>query len=170
MPATELSRDELKNLLLRGWMTHDAMWFKAAMEDCGVAVADRLNRAAVRSMAAIEVRRMMKALGLREIRHMDDLRMLFEGAWGLIKGDFMAFVPSYPAPNTIRWDVPACFAFDGIRQLGAIEAYNCGIFLRLETWLDTLGIKYQVTPRVEGCMMHREGRCFREYRFDFGTA
>lgn len=170
MPATELSRDELKNLLLRGWMTHDAMWFRHALEEFGIAAADRLNRSAIRSMAAIEARRLMKALGLREIRNMDDLRALFEGAWGLIKGDFMAFAPSYPAPNTIHWDVPACFAFDGISQLGAIEGYNCGIFFRLETWLDTLGIKYQVAPKVEGCMMHREGRCYREYRFDFGGA
>lgn len=170
MPAANLSQDDLKNLLLRGWMTHDAMWFKAAIEECGVGVANKLNLAAVRAMAAIEIRRLCKALNLPAVRSMADLKTLLEGSTAIIQGDFMRFVPSFPAPDTVRWDMPQCFAHDGVRQLGAIGGYDCGIFPRLETWFDTLGIRYQVAPKVGGCMMHREGRCFREYRFDFGAA
>ena len=42
-----------------------------------------------------------------------------------------------------------------------------GIFDRLEGWLESLGIEYKATPEIDGCFMHRRGRCVREYRFAF---
>jgi hypothetical protein len=95
-------------------------------------------------------------------------RELIEAAWQLIKADFMEFTYSYPAPNVMRWDVRRCFAFDGVTQLGVADQYQCGIFPRVETWFDVLGIKYTVTPAVGGCMMQSDGKCFREYTFAFG--
>jgi hypothetical protein len=38
---------------------------------------------------------------------------------------------------------------------------------RVEAWFDTLGIRYEVAPKVTGCMMHTEGRCYRDYTFFF---
>jgi hypothetical protein len=60
-----------------------------------------------------------------------------------------------------------CFAHDGITMLGVIDPYECGIMDRVETWFDTLGIKYEVEPKVTQCMMHTEGRCYRNYTFFF---
>ncbi len=163
-----LEREELKQLLLKCWMTHDAMWFLHCVEVCGIEQTNRINKAAVRSMAAVEIRRRTKALGGGEGRSMDTLRELIEAAWQLIKADFMEFAYSYPAPNVMRWDVHRCFAFDGVTQLGVADQYQCGIFPRIEAWFDTLGIKYTVTPAVGGCMMQSDGKCFREYTFTFG--
>jgi hypothetical protein len=38
---------------------------------------------------------------------------------------------------------------------------------RVESWFDTLGIRYEVEPKVTRCMMHAEGRCYRDYTFFF---
>lgn len=46
--------------------------------------------------------------------------------------------------------------------------YQCRIFERMEGWAEGLGLKYSVTPQLQGCMMHTEGRCFREFHFEFG--
>jgi hypothetical protein len=162
-----LEGEELKQLLIKCWMTHDAMWFRHCVEACGIEKANRINQAAVRSMAAVEIRRLTKALGVAEVRSMDALKELIEGAWRLIKADFMEFSYSYPAPNVMRWDVRRCFAFDGATHLGVADTYRCGIFPRIEAWFDTLGIRYGVTPPVGGCMMQSDGRCFREYAFAF---
>ena len=163
-----LETEELKQLLIKGWMTHDAMWFRHCLEVCGIEQTNRINKAAVRSMAAIEIRRLTKALGVGEVRSMDTLRELIDAAWQLIKADFMEFTYSYPAPTLMRWDVRRCFAFDGVTQLGVADQYQCGIFPRVEAWFDALGIKYTVTPAVGGCMMQSGGKCFREYTFTFG--
>ena len=48
-----------------------------------------------------------------------------------------------------------------------IDQYQCGIFERVKGWLDGLGVEYTITPEVEGCMMHTDGQCFREFHFSF---
>jgi hypothetical protein len=107
-----LEKNELKELLNKGWMTHDAMWFLNCMKECGIEQTNKINKAAVRDMAAIEIKRHQKALGVA-------------------------------------------------------DRYECGISLRIDTWLTTLGIKYEVQPKVTGCMMHTDGKCFRDYKFFF---
>jgi len=60
-----------------------------------------------------------------------------------------------------------CFAHDGIKEIGVIDQYKCAIFDRIEGWFDSLGIKYSVTPQVDGCMMPTNGNCFRDFRLYF---
>jgi hypothetical protein len=38
---------------------------------------------------------------------------------------------------------------------------------RVESWFDSLGIRYEVKPKVIKCMMHTEGECYRDYTFFF---
>jgi hypothetical protein len=45
--------------------------------------------------------------------------------------------------------------------------YECGIMDRVESWFDSLGIRYEVKPKVIKCMMHTEGECYRDYTFFF---
>jgi hypothetical protein len=60
-----------------------------------------------------------------------------------------------------------CFAHDGIKMLGMIDQCECGIMDRVENWFDTLGIKYEVEPKVTRCMRHTEGCFFRDHIFFF---
>ncbi|MCC6751649.1 MAG: hypothetical protein IT371_28615 [Deltaproteobacteria bacterium] len=169
-PVRTLEPAELKELLIKSWLTHDAMWFRHCAEALGLERANQLNLQAVRSMAAVEIRRLVKALGLGEVRDMNALRALLDGAWQLIRADFMGFRLTYPRPNVLRWETDRCFAFDGVSQLGAAAQYHCGIFPRMETWLETLGVRYTVAPAFEGCLMHQTGACAREYTFSFDEA
>jgi hypothetical protein len=79
----------------------------------------------------------------------------------------MKYTYSLPANNVMHCEWESCFAYDGVKALGVIDRYECGIMLRIDTWLDTLNIKYEVEPKVTGCMMHTDGKCFRDYRFFF---
>ena len=38
---------------------------------------------------------------------------------------------------------------------------------RIEVWLDVLGLKWEVEPKITGCMMHTHGKCYRDYKFTF---
>lgn len=159
--------EELRELLNKNWMTHDAMWFFHTLERHGIEEANILNRAACRSMAAIEAKRLQKLLGIEEIKRFEDLQRFVSEAFDLIKADFMDFSVAFPSEDEMTWDAPGCFAYDGVSRLGVLEGYQCGIFERLEGWLDALGVEYQASPPVDGCLRRDGGSCRRRYRFGF---
>jgi Family of unknown function (DUF6125) len=163
-----LDKNELKELLNKCWMTHDAMWFYNCLQECGIEKTNQINKAAIRGMAAIEIKRYQKALGANKIDTFDEFKRFFELVMEIVSGKFMNYEFCFPQKNNIHAEWKSCFAFDGIKALGVIDRYECGIMLRIETWFATLGIKYEVEPKVTGCMMHTDGRCYRDYRFFFG--
>jgi ketosteroid isomerase-like protein len=162
-----LDTEALKQLLVRGWMTHDAMWFKNAIERVGADEANELNLAAIRDMAPIEVRWMQKALRLDGVASLAELEAFVSGAMALLAGDFMQFRWRWQPPDSLHVEVDRCFAFEGVRRIGAIEAYQCGIFERIYAWFDALGIKYRVTPASRHCTLHHDGTCVRDVYFSF---
>jgi len=162
-----LEKNELKELLNKGWMTHDAMWFYNCLQECGIEKTNKINKAAVRAMSAIEIKRIQKALGADKFDTFDEFKRFFDLAMEIATGKFMKYTYSMLEKNLIRGVWESCFAYEGIKALGVIDRYECGIMLRIDTWLDTLGIKYEVDPKVTGCMMHTDGKCFRDYRFFF---
>lgn len=166
---SKIDKKELRNLLTKGWMTHDAMWLFHTLQECGMETANRINSAAIKSMSAIEIQRIKKAMGLPKdyrVETFDQLVEIMEGAFELVKGDFMKFAFSMPAKNVTRWQWDACFAHEGVTALGAIDQYQCGIMLRIEGWLKGLGVSYKLNPEIDGCLMHRNGECKGEIVFD----
>jgi len=162
-----LKKNELKEILIKNWMTHEAMWFYHCLQEFGIQKTNRINRAAARAMGTIEIRRIQKAVDIEKVETFEDFKILSDATWGIVKGEFMRFNYSYPSKNILRGDFENCFAYEGIKQLGAIEEYQCGIFERIYGWFDGMGIKYSVSPQVEVCMMHTDGKCFREFTFNF---
>jgi hypothetical protein len=159
----------MKELINKCWMTHDGMWFYHCLQELGMEKTNHLNKAANRSLAHIEIKRIMKAFGLGEVRNHEDLENMAACGFQVVKGDFMNFNFHFPARNLMRFDMGEhCFALDGMRRLGVEKEYECGVFNRVEGWFEALGLKYKVTPQVLKCMMLSEGKCYREYRFDFG--
>ena len=167
MPLAPLELKQLKELLNKGWMTHDAMWFYNSVQEIGIEKTNKINRAAVKAMAAVEMKRMKKALGVTEIKTFDQWVELFEASMYIVSGDFMKYKFIYPGQNVIHSEWLSCFAYDGVKSLGVIDRYECCIMDRIEAWLDVLGLKWEVEPKVTGCMMHTHGKCYRDYKFTF---
>ena len=163
----ELSKDELKELLIKCWMTHDAMWLMHTVQHCGFEKANLINKAAVRSMAQVEIKRIKKAFGLDKVESAQDLRELLAAVNKSIVADFMDFDYSFPSEDTLRVQMNQCFAHDGIAKFGALDHYECGIFERFFGWFDGLGLKYQAIPEVDTCLMHTTGSCVRDIKIAF---
>jgi hypothetical protein len=58
-----VEKSELRDMLGKNWLTHDGMWFYHACQAVGADQANTLNRAAIRSLAPIEIRRVQEILG-----------------------------------------------------------------------------------------------------------
>jgi hypothetical protein len=167
LESIPLEKDELKELLNKCWMTHDAMWFYNCLQEFGIEKTNQINQAAIRSLGPIEIKRYQKALGFNRIESYDDLVHFFKMVMEIVSGKFMKYSFSFPEPNRIHAEWQSCFAYEGMKGLGVVDRYECGIMLRIETWFEALGINYEVQPKVTGCMMHTDGQCYRDYRFFF---
>ncbi|OGP91547.1 MAG: hypothetical protein A2031_09195, partial [Deltaproteobacteria bacterium RBG_19FT_COMBO_43_11] len=132
-----LQKEDLKELLNKGWMTHDAMWFYNCLQECGIEKTNKINKAAIRDMSAIEIKRIQKAVGAGQLNTFDEFKSFFDIAMKIATGKFMKCKYSMPAHNLIRGEWESCFAYEGIKALGVIDRYECGIMLRIETWLET---------------------------------
>jgi hypothetical protein len=161
----EIPGRELKELLLKCWMTHDGMWFYHTMCDSGIDKANQINKAAIKSLAAVEMERVRTAFGVKEICSFQDVEALFDAAFGVLTDSFMGFEYSFPSENVMHWEMGKCFAHSGMTRLGVIDRYECGVIYRVACWFDSLGIRYSLNPPVDRCIKHLSGACRGDFRF-----
>ena len=170
----KIGKREIRDLLGKGWLTHDGMWFYHTYQELGIEKANKLNKAAIRSLAPIEIKRVKKALGTggEKIGTFEELK------------DFMLEALEMTLPNSVferlrfrasskdllhwEWESGECFAYKGMKQIGIIDGYRCGVMYRIECWLEALGIKYSIDPKIDKCMMHEKGACLGDIRVILG--
>jgi hypothetical protein len=170
IPETiSLEKRELKELLIKNWMTHDGMWFYHCLQAFGIEKANALNLAAIQSLSAIEVPRISKALGIERaaIKTFEEFKEAFPSLFGVVKGDFMDFRYGFPSDNCLQWEMQHCFAYEGMKRMGVIEQYQCGVIYRIQCWLSVLGLNCRFDPPVGLCLLQRTGKCSGEIRFFF---
>ena len=170
----KVEKKEIRDLLGKGWLTHDGMWFYHTYQELGIEKANTLNKAAIKSLAPIEINRVKKVLGIggEKIRTFEELK------------DFMLEALEIILPNSVfekfrfrsspkdflhwEWESGACFAYKGMKQIGIIDQYRCGVLYRVECWLEALGIKYSINPKIDKCMMYEKGACLGDIRVILG--
>jgi hypothetical protein len=159
---------ELKELLIKNWMTHDAMWFAHCASALGMEKTNELNRAAIKSLAAIEIQRAKEVHGIDigRVSTFAQLQEIIDAGFRVSIADFIRFTYDYPAKNIIRWqwEPHGCFAYRGLKRLGAIEHYRCGVMYRVLCWLEHLGVPYSLSVPVDACLMRTDGACAGEIR------
>lgn len=165
----ELSPEAIQTVLSKGWLTHDAMWYYCCIQELGIEKANELNLSAIGLMAMVETKRMLKALGMQDesFDSFDKVWRFFEGVRGIVIPDWMDYSFESSGNDTIRWQWHSCFAHDGVTRIGAIDRYRCGVMYRIESWLNVLGVPFEMLPEIDGCLMHQRGECKGEICFLF---
>ena len=160
-----LNNKELKELLFKSWMTHDGMWFFHCLHECGIEKTNKINKAASRSLGTVEIKRFKKALSIENIKTFKELKQFIDKVIPIVKADFMKFSYDFSKENELYFEMQQCFAYDGIKRIGVLDQYICGIYDRIEGWFEGLGIKFKVTPQIDGCLMHKGEKCIRNFFF-----
>jgi len=163
-PLERLERGQVRDLVAKGWLTHDGMWFDEAARALGIAAANDLNRAAIRAMAPFEVARLAEALGVDPSSLRDAAavaRFVAAGVRLVTPESVSGHLRVTPGEGSLRWewDSGECFAYKGMTRYGWVDGYRCGVIYRIECWLEGLGVRPRGEPVVEGCLMHATGRC-----------
>ena len=157
----EIGVHDLKEHLIRNWMTHDAMWFYHCLGSHGIEEANRINRLAIRSLAAIELKRALQLFEISRTDTFEGVKDAVDAAFCVSTGDFMRFGYTFPEKDLLcwEWEDETCFAYQGMKRMGVVDRYECGVIYRVQCWLDNLGIGYSVNPGFSNCLMHSTGRC-----------
>ena len=169
---SDLSAADVQAYLSRGWLTHDGMWLFNAYNSVGIEKANELNRAAIRSMAFLEMKRTRKILEYEE-RPSDihELEHFIKEALGLLLPPDLceSFTLAVTGPSAIRWqwEKESCFAYKGIKRINMLDQYKCGVIYRIECWLESFGFRHEVSPRIDGCLMKENGECGGELIIKF---
>ena len=157
----QLDKKQVKELLVKCWMTHDGSWFYNCARELGIDAANKLNKAAIKNLSVIEMHRVEKALGQEKIKikTFDQLKDFINNAFSVIKGDFMDFEYSFHEDNRIHWEMNSCFAYNGMKMIGFHKQYECGVIYRIGCWLDALGIDYTIRPKIDICLLNSQQKC-----------
>ena len=165
-----IPQNDVINLLNKCWMTHDGMWFFHCLQEIGIQKTNKLNKSAIKSLAAIEVQRVLKATGCNEkVDNFPDFKHFFTTAADLMIPDFMNGTFGFPEENKMTWTFikDQCFAFKGIKRMGAIGDYECGVLYRIQCWIEALGINCRFNPEISHCHMHHTGNCSGDITLSF---
>lgn len=159
----KISKEELVELENRCWMKHDGLWFYNCLSSFGIENANKLNKAAIKGLAPFEVERTKKVIGYQKekMENFKDLKAYFAVVKKLFIPTFMNITLSFPKKNVLHWEFEPnnCFAYKGIKRLGAIDQYECGVIYRLECWLHCLCINHRTIPKIDKCLMLINGQC-----------
>jgi len=165
----DISRDDLRELLGKGWLTHDGMWFYTVNSHLGTEATSRLNKQAIKAMAPFEVQRLLRIMEMskEDLKDTESVVQFMRNAMSLILPDSVVttfHLEVKPAGSIrYRWQKNECFAYKGISRIGVISKYECGVMYRIECWMRELGLQFKANPELILCQMHETGCCEGEY-------
>jgi len=155
-----LSLEIQKDLLIKGWMSQDARWFMAVAEHFGIDSANRLNQLVCRELGRVEMKRFMKTLNLSPPRDINEYLNLKKAAISLYGPDLIEYEIEVIGPKSYKMYLKRCFAYENIIRAGIKDQYECGIFARLQGWIDAQGLEHELAPPLGKCMKVLGEECY----------
>jgi hypothetical protein len=162
-----LSFEMEKDLLIKGWMSHDARWFMAVTQHFGIDAANRLNQMVCRELGQVEMKRYMKTLALSPVKDLEEYITLKKAALSLYGSGLTEYEIRILDHQSYQMHLKRCFAYEHIVKAGIKDQYECGIFARLQGWIDAQGLSHELTPPLGKCMMVLGKECRHTIRLQF---
>ncbi len=154
-----LTPEQREEILIKCWMSHDARWFMAVAMSVGMEAAVRINQLAVREAGKAEVRRLARTLGLPAVRTPAEYLEAQEVLIALLGPGLLDYEAAVTGDDTCEMRIQRCFAYDNVSRAGVADAYECGIFPRVEGWLEALGLEHELTPPLGKCLKAQGKDC-----------
>lgn len=162
-----IEKKEIREFFCKDWMIHDGLWFAQSVNEIGIEKTNIINKNGIRMMAEIEIKRLIKLFnnGNESFNAYSEFQEFIFKSIDFVRPDFMKFKFNFSESGVLQINFENCWAYEGVKQLGFIEQYECAVIIRLKSWFNYLKIEYSVSPDFKNCLMHENGIC--SYRFIF---
>ena len=167
MVVGKLNKDQLRDILIKNWMTHDALWYGEVAAKFGMADASPMNLRVCRKLGQIECGRLMKMVEAPPPTGIEEYQELFEVGKQVFFPGFVSVHIDYPGNDSQVFQFLDCFAHRGMKKIGLIPDYECGIFERIEGWFDAMELRYTRTPDLSRCLKFNGKECKITVQFHF---
>ena len=154
-----LSFEMEKDLLIKGWMSHDARWFMTVTQHFGIDAADRLNQMVCRELGQVEMKRFMKTLALSPPKDLEEYLTFNKAAFALYGSGLVEYEIKTLDDQSYEMHMKRCFAYENIVRAGIKDQYECGILARVQGWIDAQGLEHELDPPLGKCMMVLGKKC-----------
>ncbi len=155
----EISPSERANLLIKGWMSHDARWFMAVCREFGMQVTNRINQDAVYETGKVEAWRISRRLNLPLPATVEDCMLLQEVLICFFGPDVIDYDVFKVSDDAYQLHVKDCFAPVNAARAGVADEFECGVFARTGGWLTALGVDFVMSPPLGKCMKLQGKEC-----------
>ncbi len=168
----DIGKEEIRDLLAKGWLTHDGAWFLSACNEYGVKEANRMNKAAIKTMVPFEVQRLKQIMACdsSQLTNAAEIAQFMEEGMRLILPESVLskYHFNIESQNILQWEweKDECFAYKGMSRAGVIDGYECGVMYRIECWFESLRLKFKSDIKLDSCQMHTKGYCRGRFIFD----
>ena len=156
---SKLSQEQREALLTKCWMSFDSRWFMAVAMTYGPEAACRLNQIVAHEVGKVEALGIARALQLPPIATLDDLLVVQEVFISLLGPKLIDYAIVRMGDDEYQIQIQRCFAHENITRAGVGDHYDCGIFARVTGWMETLGVRYEMTPSLGKCLKVQGQEC-----------
>jgi hypothetical protein len=145
-------------ILRKNWMSHEARWQIAVFQEFGWEKGNKINQAIAREMGKVAMYRLMKALGVSQVKNVEELEAVCLAAMGLYYPP-PAFVYHFERlSNTSFLGVmEKCGIYENVKKAGVSDAYECGCFAMRSGWYEALGM--EVEEELLKCLKWGDNAC-----------
>jgi hypothetical protein len=158
---------EREDLLVKCWMSHDARWFNAVATEFGLDAANRVNQTAARDTGKVEGLRARRDLGVGPVNNSADCAAALDTLVGAFGGaTLLEYENRLVDGRSLVVTVKRCFAHENVTRAGIADRYDCGIFARVQGWLEGLGCNAAVTPVLKGCLKAQGALCAHRVKLE----
>ena len=134
-------------ILRKNWMSHEARWQMAVFQEFGWEKGNKLNQAVIQEMGKVMMYRLAKALGISQIKNVEELEAVFSAAMHLYYPP-PAFVYHFErlSNTSLLGVIEKCGIYENVKKAGVTDVYECGCFALHSGWFEALGVKVEEEP------------------------
>ena len=101
----------------------------------------------------------MKTLGLSPVKNLEEYLTLMKAALSLYGSGLAEYEIRALDDESYEMHMKRCFAYENIVRAGIEDRCECGIFARLQGWIDAQGLEHELKPPLGKCMMALGKEC-----------
>jgi hypothetical protein len=113
------------------------------------------------------MKRYMKTLALPPVKDLEEYLTLKKAVLSLYGSGLVEYEIKTLDDQTYEMHMKRCFAYENIVRAGIEDRCECGIFARLQGWIDAQGLEHELTPPLGKCMMVLGKECRYTIRLQF---
>jgi len=153
-----ISNEKKMEILRKNWMSHEARYQMAIVQEFGWEKANKINKTVIHEMGKVMMYRLINALGISHVDNIDNFKDIC-----LMTQEFY-----YPSPIfstqfdresdiAITGRVEKCGIIENIERLGVSDQYECGCFAMRSGWYEALGMI--VEEKLGDCLKNGANAC-----------